>query len=198
MDRDARRGSCLLFGERNIKRGSQGQQQSKRATINDAIEATEVRLIDEDGTQVGIVPRDEALERARTRDLDLVLMAADATPPVCRVMDYGKVVFEAKKEKSAQKKKQKQTQLKEMKFRPGTEEADYQVKLRNLTRFLTDGDKAKVTLRFRGREMVHQDLGLDLMMRIKEDLAEIGNVEMDPKMEGRQMTMVIAPRSRKK
>lgn len=187
-----------MFGERNIKRGSQGQQQSKRATINDAIEATEVRLIDEDGTQVGIVPRDEALERARTQELDLVLMAADATPPVCRVMDYGKVVFEAKKEKSAQKKKQKQTQLKEMKFRPGTEEADYQVKLRNLTRFLTDGDKAKVTLRFRGREMVHQDLGLDLMMRIKEDLAEIGNVEMDPKMEGRQMTMVIAPRSRKK
>ena len=125
-------------------------------------------------------------------------MAADATPPVVRIMDYGKHVFEQKKEKSAQKKKQRQTQLKEMKFRPGTEEADYQVKLRNLRRFLGDGDKAKVTLRFRGREMLHQDLGLDLMMRIKDDLDELGAVEMDPKMEGRQMTMVIAPRSRKK
>jgi translation initiation factor IF-3 len=108
------------------------------------------------------------------------------------------MVFEAKKEKNAQKKKQKQTQLKEMKFRPGTEEADYQVKIRNLTRFLTDGDKAKVTLRFRGREMLHQDLGLDLMHRIRDDLDELGAVEMEPKMEGRQMTMVIAPRSRKK
>ena len=125
-------------------------------------------------------------------------MAADAAPPVVRIMDYGKHVFEQKKEKSAQKKKQRQTQLKEMKFRPGTEEADYQVKLRNLRRFLGDGDKAKVTLRFRGREMLHQDLGLDLMMRIKDDLDELGAVEMDPKMEGRQMTMVIAPRSRKK
>ena len=125
-------------------------------------------------------------------------MAADAAPPVVRIMDYGKHVFEQKKEKSAQKKKQRQTQLKEMKFRPGTEEADYQVKLRNLKRFLGDGDKAKVTLRFRGREMLHQDLGLDLMMRIKDDLDELGAVEMDPKMEGRQMTMVIAPRSRKK
>jgi translation initiation factor IF-3 len=144
------------------------------------------------------VPRDQALQHARDKDLDLVLMAADATPPVCRVMDYGKMVFEAKKEKNAQKKKQKQTQLKEMKFRPGTEEADYQVKIRNLTRFLTDGDKAKVTLRFRGREMLHQDLGLDLMHRIRDDLDELGAVEMEPKMEGRQMTMVIAPRSRKK
>ena len=183
------------LGETAIKRGSQS---SKRATINDDIEATEVRLIDEDGTQLGIVPRDDALTRARSRSLDLVLMAADAAPPVVRIMDYGKHVFEQKKEKSAQKKKQRQTQLKEMKFRPGTEEADYQVKLRNLRRFLGDGDKAKVTLRFRGREMLHQDLGLDLMMRIKDDLDELGAVEMDPKMEGRQMTMVIAPRSRKK
>lgn len=194
----ARGGSILRFGERNIKRGSSGTQSSKRATINDAIEAREVRLIDEDGTQIGIVPLEDALTRARGKELDLVLMAADAEPPVCRIMDYGKFVFEAKKEKSAQKKKQKQTQLKEMKFRPGTEEADYQVKLRNLKRFLEDGDKAKVTLRFRGREMVHQDLGLDLLMRVKEDLLELGAVEMDPKMEGRQMTMVIAPRSRKK
>lgn len=125
-------------------------------------------------------------------------MAAEATPPVCRVLDYGKMVFEAKKEKNLQKKRQKQTQIKEMKFRPGTEEADYQVKLRNLTRFLEDGDKAKVTLRFRGRELLHQDLGMDLLNRVREDLAELGVVEFEPKMEGRQMTMVIAPRSRKK
>jgi translation initiation factor IF-3 len=144
------------------------------------------------------VPREDALALARSKNLDLVLMSADAEPPVVRVMDYGKHVFEAKKEKSAQRKRQRQTQLKEMKFRPGTEEADYQVKLRNLTRFLDGGDKAKVTLRFRGREMVHQDLGLDLMNRVRDDLEEIGVVEMEPKMEGRQMTMVIAPRSRKK
>jgi translation initiation factor IF-3 len=125
-------------------------------------------------------------------------MAAEATPPVCRILDYGKMVFEAKKEKNLQKKRQKQTQIKEMKFRPGTEEADYQVKLRNLTRFLEDGDKAKVTLRFRGRELLHQDLGMDLLNRVREDLAELGVVEFEPRMEGRQMTMVIAPRSRKK
>ncbi len=128
----------------------------------------------------------------------MVLMAAEATPPVCRILDYGKMVFEAKKEKNLQKKRQKQTQIKEMKFRPGTEEADYQVKLRNLTRFLEDGDKAKVTLRFRGRELLHQDLGMDLLNRVRDDLAELGVVEFEPKMEGRQMTMVIAPRSRKK
>ena len=151
-----------------------------------------------DGSQLGIVPRDDALALARSKQLDLVLMAAEAEPPVVRIMDYGKHVFEAKKEKSAQRKKQRQTQLKEMKFRPGTEEADYQVKLRNLKRFLDGGDKAKVTLRFRGREMLHQDLGLDLMGRIREDLDELGAVEMEPKMEGRQMTMVIAPRSRKR
>jgi len=125
-------------------------------------------------------------------------MAAEATPPVCRILDYGKMVFEAKKEKNLQKKRQKQTQIKEMKFRPGTEEADYQVKLRNLTRFLEDGDKAKVTLRFRGRELLHQDLGMDLLNRVRDDLAELGVVEFEAKMEGRQMTMVIAPRSRKK
>ena len=151
-----------------------------------------------DGSQLGIVPKDDALALARSKQLDLVLMAAEAEPPVVRIMDYGKHVFEAKKEKSAQRKRQRQTQLKEMKFRPGTEEADYQVKLRNLKRFLDGGDKAKVTLRFRGREMLHQDLGLDLMGRIRDDLDELGAVEMEPKMEGRQMTMVIAPRSRKK
>ena len=192
-------GECRYpVGDRNIKRGSQGQTQSKRATINDAIVATEVRLIDVEGEQIGIVPTVEALERARAKELDLVLMAADAEPPVCRIMDYGKHVFDLKKERNLQKKKQKQTQLKEMKFRPGTEEADYQVKLRNIRRFLEEGDKAKVTLRFRGREMLHQDLGLDLMHRVRDDLDEMAAVESEPKMEGRQMTMILAPRSRKK
>merc|ERR1712137_186765 len=112
-------------------------------------------------------------------------------------MDYGKHIFEAKKERAAAKKKQRRTQVKEMKFRPGTDEGDYQVKLRNLTRFLSDGDKAKVTLRFRGREMAHQELGLELLRRIEVDLAELGSVELFPKMEGRQMTMVIAPKKKK-
>ena len=124
--------------------------------------------------------------------MDLVLIA-DSDPVVCKIMDYGKHVFEAKKQKSAQKKKQKRTQVKEMKFRPGTEDGDYQVKLRNLTRFLEDGDKAKVSLRFRGREMAHQHLGMELVNRIRKDLEEFGTVEQEPKMEGRQIVMVLAP-----
>ena len=125
--------------------------------------------------------------------MDLVLIA-DSEPPVCKLMDYGKHVFEIKKQKAAQRKKQKRTQVKEMKFRPGTEEGDYQVKLRNLTRFLENGDKAKVTLRYRGREMAHQEIGMELLKRVEADLAELGSVEQYPKMEGRQLTMVIAPK----
>jgi len=130
--------------------------------------------------------------------MDLVEIAPDATPIGCKVMDYGKHIFEAKKDKAAAKKKQRRMHVKEMKFRPGTEEGDYQVKLRNLTRFLADGDKAKVTLRFRGREMAHQELGMELLKRIEEDLAEMGAVELHPKMEGRQLTMVLAPLGKKK
>jgi translation initiation factor IF-3 len=157
-----------------------------------------VRLIAADGTQVGIVPIAQAREAAVDASLDLVEIAPDGDPVVCKILDYGKQLFEAKKEKAASKKKQKRMHVKEMKFRPGTEEGDYQVKLRNLTRFLNDGDKAKVTLRFRGREMAHQELGMDLLKRIEEDLAEIGTVEVHPKMEGRQLTMVLAPNSKKK
>ena len=131
---------------------------------------------------------------AQDAKLDLVEIAPQAIPVVCKILDYGKHVFEAKKDKAAAKKKQRRTQVKEMKFRPGTDEGDYQVKLRNLTRFLNDGDKAKVTLRFRGREMAHQELGMELLKRIETDLAEIGAVEMFPKMEGRQLTMVISPK----
>jgi len=147
---------------------------------------------------VGIVPITKALEAAQDAKLDLVEIAPDADPVVCKILDYGKFIFEAKKDKAAAKKKQRKTQVKEMKFRPGTEEGDYQVKLRNLTRFLNDGDKAKVTLRFRGREMAHQELGMELLKRIEVDLAEIGAVELHPKMEGRQLTMVLAPRGKKK
>ena len=121
---------------------------------------------------------------------------ADNDPPVCKIMDYGKHVFESKKQKAAQRKRAKRTQIKEMKFRPGTEEGDYQVKLRNLVRFLENGDKAKVTLRYRGREMAHQEIGMELLKRVEADLIELGNVEQFPKMEGRQLTMVIAPKKR--
>jgi len=121
---------------------------------------------------------------------------AESDPPVCKVMDYGKHVFEAKKQKAAQRKKTKRIQVKEMKFRPGTDEGDYQVKLRNLVRFLENGDKAKVTLRYRGREMAHQEIGMELLKRVEADLSELGNVEQFPKMEGRQLTMVIAPKKR--
>lgn len=147
---------------------------------------------------MGIVPIAQALAAAQAAKLDLVEIAPDANPVVCKILDYGKMIFEAKKDKAAAKKKQRKTQVKEMKFRPGTEEGDYQVKLRNLTRFLNDGDKAKVTLRFRGREMAHQELGMELLKRIEVDLSEIGAVELHPKMEGRQLTMVLAPRGKKK
>jgi translation initiation factor IF-3 len=169
-----------------------------RSLLNDDITAADVRLVGAGGEQRGVVSRAEALAEAKAAGLDLVLVAAEAEPPVCKVMDYGKHLFELKKTKAAQRKKQKQIQVKEIKFRPGTEDGDYQVKLRNLTRFLNDGDKAKVTLRFRGREMAHQELGIDLLKRIEADLAEFGTVEMFPKMEGRQLTMVLAPNTKKK
>ncbi len=155
-----------------------------------------MRVIDAEGEQVGVVSLDDALNMAYDADMDLVEVAPDSSPPVCRIMDYGKYLFEENKKRHAAKKKQKQIHIKEVKFRPGTEEGDYQVKLRNLTRFLNNGDKAKVTLRFRGREMAHQELGLQLLKRVEEDLNEIGAVEQYPKLEGRQMVMVIAPKKK--
>ena len=154
-------------------------------------------MVASDGSQVGVVSLNEALEAAQKETLDLVEISPDAAPPVCKIMDYGKHVFDAKKKVALQKKKQKQTQVKEMKFRTGTDQGDYDIKLRNLTRFLENGDKAKVTLRFRGREMAHQQLGMDMMKRIEADLAVLAQVEQFPKMEGRQMIMVLAPRSKK-
>lgn len=158
---------------------------------------SEVRLIGADGEQVGIVPLDEALKKAQAASLDLVEIAPDSKPVVCKIMDYGKHIFDIKKQKAAAKKKQKQQQIKEMKFRPGTDIGDYQIKLRNLSRFLEQGDKAKVSLRFRGREMAHQELGMEMMFRIEKDLEELGTVEQRPKMEGRQLIMVIAPKKKK-
>lgn len=128
--------------------------------------------------------------------LDLVEISPNASPPVCRIMDYGKYRYESSKRKQAAKKKQKQHTIKEVKFRPGTDSGDYEVKLRNLTRFLSHGDKAKVTLRFRGREMAHQELGLELLKRVEEDLSDIGTVEQRPRLEGRQMVMIVSPKKR--
>ncbi|MBU3054745.1 MULTISPECIES: translation initiation factor IF-3 [Pseudomonas] len=175
----------------------QDKRAQPKAPINENISAREVRLIGADGEQIGIVSIDEALRVAEEAKLDLVEISADAVPPVCRIMDYGKHLFEKKKQVAAAKKNQKQVQIKEIKFRPGTEEGDYQVKLRNLIRFLNDGDKAKVSLRFRGREMAHQELGMELLKRVENDLAEYGSVEQFPKLEGRQLMMVIAPKKRK-
>ncbi|WP_415905870.1 translation initiation factor IF-3 [Neptuniibacter sp. QD48_55] len=158
--------------------------------------AKQCRLIGPDGTQIGIVPVNDALEAAQEAGLDLVKIS-EADPIVCKVMDYGKHLYELKKQKNEAKKKQHQVQIKEVKFRPNTEEGDYQVKLRNLVRFLEAGDKAKITLRYRGREMAHQELGMQLLQRIEKDLEELATVEQRPKMEGRQLVMVLAPKKKK-
>ena len=157
------------------------------------ITTPEVRLVGSDGEAIGIVRIEKALAMAEEQEIDLVEIAPTAKPPVCRLMDYGKYKYNEQKKRHEAKLKQKQIQVKEIKFRPGTDEGDYQIKLRNLIRFLSDGDKAKVTLRFRGREMAHQEFGARLLERVKADLEEYGVVEQFPKMEGRQMVMVIAP-----
>lgn len=153
-----------------------------------------MRLVGKDGEQIGVVSISEALATAEQSSLDLVEISPNAEPPVCKVMDYGKFIFEKSKAQKEQKKKQKQIQVKEIKFRPGTDEGDYQVKLRNLRRFLDGGDKAKVTIRFRGREMAHQEIGIELLKRVRTDLNDIANCESFPhRVEGRQMIMVLAP-----
>jgi translation initiation factor IF-3 len=167
-----------------------------RNLINEDISAPRVRVIGAEGDQIGIMSRDEALSVAGEAGLDLVEIQPNAEPPVCRIMDFGKFLFDQKKQKALAKKKQKQTQVKEVKFRPGTDEGDYRVKLRNLIRFLKEGDKTKVTMRFRGREHAHRELGLDLLRRVEGDLAEFGTVEQQPQMEGRQMVMVLGPKKK--
>jgi translation initiation factor IF-3 len=153
-----------------------------------------VRLVDEAGEMVGVVPTRQALEMAAAAGLDLVEVAAAADPPVCKILDYGKFKFQEQKRKNEARKKQKVIEVKEIKMRPGIEEHDYQVKMRAIHRFLEEGDKVKVTLRFRGREMAHQEIGARVLTRVQEDLTPIAKVEAHPRLEGRQMTMVFAPR----
>ena len=162
--------------------------------MNEEITAGEIRLIGAEGGQVGIVSLDEALRQADDAELDLVEIVPNAEPPVCRIMDFGKFQFEQNKKRHAAKKKQKQIQVKEVKFRPGTDDGDYQVKLRNITRFVQNGDKVKVTLRFRGREMAHQELGSRMLYRIETDMQQSAEVEQKAKLEGRQMIMILAPK----
>ena len=155
-----------------------------------------VRVIGPDNQQIGIMFTREAIQYATESGMDLVEVSPTAEPPVCRVMDFGKYLFEINKKQQTARKKQKQIQVKEVKFRPTTDEGDYQIKLRNLTRFLTEGDKAKVTLRFRGRELLHQELGVEILERIKKDLTELAQVEQFPRLEGKQMVMILGPKKK--
>ncbi|MEW6099168.1 MAG: translation initiation factor IF-3 [Pseudomonadota bacterium] len=169
----------------------------RKHRLNREITAPEVRLNGPDNEPLGIVSLQEALRLAGEYDVDLVEIAPTASPPVCRLMDYGKFKYQEQKKAAEAKAKQHVIDIKEVKFRPGTDEADYQIKLRNLRRFLEEGDKGKVTLRFRGREITHQELGMRLLERVRDDLADVSVVEHMPKLEGRQMVMVLAPKKRK-
>ena len=163
---------------------------------NEEILAPTVRVIADDGSQLGVLPRAEALALAASQTMDLVEVSPTAEPPVCRVMDFGKFLFEQNKKSHAAKRKQKQTQIKEVKFRPGTDENDYQIKLRNIIRFLSEGDKAKVTLRYRGRELAHQEVGRRLLDRLVLDLTTHAVIEQNPLMEGKQLVMMFAPKKK--
>jgi len=165
--------------------------------INGEVTAREVRLIGTDGEIIGIMSGREALKMAEEADTDLVEISPNATPPVCRLMDYGKFKYQEQKKAAEARAKQKIIQVKEIKLRPGTDENDYQVKMRNIKRFIEDGDKVKVTLRFRGREMAHQEIGMRQLERIREELAEMAQVESMPKLEGRQMVMILTPNKKK-
>jgi len=162
--------------------------------INDEIGVLRVRLVDERGEMVGIVQRNEALAMAADAGLDLVEIAPNTDPPVCKILDYGKYKYEEQKKKNEARKKQKVIEVKEIKLRPSIDDHDYEVKMRSMNKFIEEGDKVKVTMRFRGRELAHQELGMNVLMRVKDDLDEVAKVEQFPRMEGRQMTMVISPK----
>ena len=162
--------------------------------MNDEIIADSIRLIDADGEQIGLVPINQGLEMAEESGLDLVEVSPNASPPVCKILDYGKYKYEAQKKANEARKKQKTIDVKEIKMRPGIEEHDYQVKMRSVRKFLDHGDKVKMTIRFRGREMAHQDLGMRVLDRVRDDLEEFVKIEQFPKTEGRLMTMVVAPK----
>ena len=168
-------------------------EKKNKQPINQFIKAETVRLISHTGDQLGVVELNEALAKAKDQELDLVQMNKDSDTPVCKMMDYGKHLFDQKKQKAASKKKTKKTQLKEIKFRPGTDENDYQIKMRNIIKFLNDGDKTKITMRFRGRELAHKEIGLNLLKRVESDLVDIANVEQEPISEGRQFVMLLSP-----
>lgn len=170
--------------------------QDKETRINGDITGSEVRLVGIEGEPLGIMSLREAFARAEAADIDLVEIAPNANPPVCRLMDYGKFKYAESKRQHEIKLKQKQVQVKEIKFRPGTDDGDYNIKVRNIIKFIQDGDKAKITLRFRGREITHQEFGLALLRRVEADTKEVALVEQFPKMEGRQMVMVLAPQKK--
>lgn len=174
-------------------RSTAPEESSRKERINGEIRAQSVRLIGPEGEQIGIVKLAEALRIAENAELDLVEIAAQAETPVCKVMDYGKYQFQLQKKNAEAKKKQKQIQVKELKFRPGTEEGDYQVKLRNLKRFLEEGDRVKVIVWFRGREITHKELGLKVLERIQADIEGLGSIDQMPKLEGRQLMMMVIP-----
>jgi translation initiation factor IF-3 len=162
--------------------------------INEEINSVKVRLVDERGEMIGVVSRTDALARASEAGLDLVEVAANADPPVCKILDFGKFKYEEQKRKNEARKKQKIIEVKEIKLRPGIDDHDYDVKMRNMLKFIEEGDKVKITMRFRGRELAHQEIGMNVLMRVRDDLDKIAKVEQVPRMEGRQMTMVMSPK----
>ena len=178
--------------EEDTTAGMAGTREDHR--INQNIDSQEVRLVDEEGQMVGVIPLSEALRRAEAVGLDLVEVSPNATPPVCKILDYGKFKYEAQKKASAARKKQRVIDVKEIKMRPNIDSNDYNIKMRKIHEFLSEGDKVKVTLRFRGREMAHQELGYQLLNRVKDDTSKIAKVEQDARFEGRQVVMVLAPR----
>jgi translation initiation factor IF-3 len=173
---------------------SSSEREPSGPKINDAIRAREVRLIDETGQNVGVVGKADALARAEQAGLDLVEVSPDAEPPVCKILDFGKYKYQEQKKAAEARKHQKIVEIKEIKMRPGIDDHDYDVKMRAIRRFFEEGDKVKITLRFRGREMAHQHLGMDVLKRVKVDTEPIAKVESEPRFEGRQMVMVLAPK----
>jgi translation initiation factor IF-3 len=162
--------------------------------VNEAILAREVQLIDEQGENVGVISKRDAIQRAEEAGLDLVEVAGNASPPVCKIMDFGKYKYQAQKKASEARKKQKTVEVKEIKLRPNIDTHDYDVKVRAMKRFFEEGDKVKITLRFRGREMAHQDIGMQLLLRVRQESETYAKVEVEPKLEGKQMIMILAPR----
>jgi translation initiation factor IF-3 len=187
---------ATTIGERNIRRPMRAapEREPTGPRINEHIRVREVRLIDETGQNVGVVPTLDARQRAENVGMDLVEISPDAVPPVCKILDYGKFKFQEQKKAAEARKRQKIVEIKEIKMRPGIDDHDYEVKMRAIQRFFEEGDKVKITLRFRGREMAHTDLGMNVLKRVKTDTEAIAKVESEPRFEGRQMIMILAPK----